>query len=209
MAITPGSLWYYVVVVLIGANLFALLIGVLMLAVPRRLQAWSRLPNRWISTRKLTKPLDQPRPTDHLLLRYPAVLGAVLLASAALILIKGAIFVTNLSVADGGQLLARLYPDAGLGRDVWEVLWLSLIGFITLGALLAFWVGAMAWFRQKQLARWVRTVNRWISTRMASKALETQRYQLDRWVSANPRLWGGVITATALFSSVMLWAFVL
>jgi hypothetical protein len=143
------------------------------------------------------------------MLRYPRALGAILLASAALILIKGTIFVTGMSVADGGRLLARLYGDADVSSGLWESLWISLIAFIMLGALTAVVVGLMALFRLDQLRRWAGSANRWISTRKMTKPLNTPHYHLDQLVVARPRLWGGVISVLALFSAVVLWWFVL
>ena len=209
MQITPDSMLYYAVVLLIFGNLFALFIGVLMLVAPRQLNALFKFSNRWISTRKLTKSLDKPRPTDRAMLRYPRVLGAIMLVSAALILVKGTMFLAGVSAADGGKLLARLYGDADLSSSLWEILWLSLIGFIGLGAIMAVAVGLMALFQGVQLKHWSVGVNHWVSTRKLTKPLDMPHYHLDKLVVAQPRRWGGVITVLALFSAVVLWWFVL
>lgn len=209
MQITPDSLMYYLVVLLIFGNVFALAIGVLMLMAPQQLSALFKFSNRWISTRKITKPLAKPRPTERAILRYPRVLGAVLLASAVLILIKGTIFITAMSAADGGRLLARLYGDAKISSVVWESLWISLIAFIVLGAVTAVVVGLMSLFQLGKLQHATESINRWVSTRQLTKPLDTPHYHLDKLVVAQPRLWGGVITALALFSTLVLWVFVL
>jgi hypothetical protein len=209
MQITPDSMLYYLVVLLIIGNVFAFGIGVLMLAAPQQLSAVFKFSNRWISTRKMTKPLEKPRQTERTMLRYPRVLGAILLASAALILIKGTSFVTGMSVADGGRLLARLFGDASVSSALWESLWLSLVAFIMLGALTAVVVGLMSLFRPGQLRHWGKSANRWVSTRKLTKPLDTPHYHLDKLVLARPRLWGGVITVLALFSAVVLWWFML
>jgi hypothetical protein len=209
MQITPDSMLYYLVVLLIFGNVFALIIGVLMLAAPQQLGALFNFSNRWISTRQLTKPLEKPRPTDSAMLRYPRVLGAILLASAALILIKGMIFISGMSAADGGKLLARLYGDAVISSSVWESLWISLIAFIVLGAVMAVVVGLMSLFNLSKLQHLAESANRWVSTRQLTKPLDTPHYHLDKLVVAQPRLWGGVITALALFSALVLWVFVL
>ncbi len=209
MPITPDSMLYYLIVLLIFGNVFALIIGVLMLAAPQHLSAIFKFSNRWISTRQLTKPLEQPRPTERAMLRYPRVLGAILLASAALILIKGMIFITGMSVVDGGKLLARLYGDTAISSSVWESLWVSLIAFIMLGAVMAVVVGLMSLFKLGKLKYWAESINRWVSTRKLTKPLDVPHYQLDKLVTARPRLWGGVITALSLFSALVLWLFVL
>ncbi|MCR4300345.1 MAG: hypothetical protein NUV51_01920 [Sulfuricaulis sp.] len=209
MQITPDSMLYYLVVLLIFGNIFALIIGVLMLVAPQQLGALFKFSNRWISTRQITKPLEKPRPTDLAMLRYPRVLGAILLASAALILIKGMNFIAGISVADGGRLLARLYGDTSISNSAWESLWISLIAFIVLGTVMAVAVGLMSLFKLGKLKHWLEATNHWVSTRQVTKPLDTPHYHLDKLVVAQPRVWGSVITALSLFSAVVLWVFVL
>ena len=209
MSINPGSALYYLILFLIFGNLFAFFIGVLMIAAPQRLGDLFKISNRWISTRRMTKPLERPRQADRTMLRYPRVLGAIMLASAALILIKGMIFISGLSAADGGRLLARLYSGVNLSAGAWEFLWLTLIVIILLGAILAIAVGVMSLFTLGKLRQWAESVNRWVSTRQLSKPLDIPHYHLDQLVQAQPRLWGGVITTLALFSAFVLWWFVL
>ncbi|MGA9032979.1 MAG: hypothetical protein WB402_10715 [Sulfuricaulis sp.] len=207
MSISPGSTLYYLILFLIFGNLFAFLIGVLMIAAPQRLGDLLKISNRWISTRRMTKPLAIPRQADRTMLRYPRALGAIMLASAALILIKGTIFISGVSVADGGSLLALLYSGVKLSAVVWEVIWVTLIMIILLGAILAIVVGLMSLFKVGKLKDWSESANRWVSTRQLTKPLDMPHYHLDKMVSAKPRLWGGVITALALFSSLVLWWF--
>lgn len=209
MSINPGSTLYYLILFLLVGNLFALAVGVLMMAAPQRLGALFKISNRWISTRRMTKPLAKPRQADRALLRYPRALGAIMLASAALILIKGMIFISGVGVADGGRLLARLYSGVMLSPVAWEFIWLALITVIMLGALLAIVVGLLSLFKLGTLERWAVSVNRWVSTRQLTKPLDMPHYHLDKIISAKPQLWGGIITVLALFSSVVLWWFVL
>ena len=209
MSITPGSTFYYLILFLIFGNLFAFFIGVLMIAAPQRLGNLFRISNRWISTRRMTKPLEKPRQADRAMLRYPRVLGAIMLASAALILIKGIIFISGVNAADGGRLLARLYSGVNLSAVAWEVMWVTLITIILLGAILAIVVGLMSLFKLGKLKHWAESANRWVSTRQLTKPLDMPHYHLDKMVSAKPQLWGGVITALSLFSSLVLWWFVL
>jgi len=209
VSITPGSTFYYLILFLIFGNLFAFFIGVLMIAAPQRLGNLFRISNRWISTRRMTKPLEKPRQADRAMLRYPRVLGAIMLASAALILIKGIIFISGVNAADGGRLLARLYSGVNLSAVAWEVMWVTLITIILLGAILAIAVGLMSLFKLGKLKHWAESANRWVSTRQLTKPLDMPHYHLDKMVSAKPQLWGGVITALSLFSSLVLWWFVL
>ncbi len=191
---------------LIVGNLLALFIGVTMQVAPGKLQTWFGTWAGWITLRRVTKPLEIPRDTDRFVLRYPRLLGAVLVASASLILIKGALFVAPLSTNAGGQLLARLFPAARLASAAWETLWLSSLWLLALGAVLALAVGLLAWFRTDWLDRWSTLSNRWISTRRAAKPAAKPYFGFDRWVRDKPRLWGGLITLLTLYTlAVPVW----
>lgn len=209
MQITPDSMLYYLIVLLIFGNVFALGIGVLMLTAPQQLNALFKFSNRWISTRKMTKPLAKPRSSDRVMLHYPRVLGVILLASAALILIKGAIFVTGMSAADGGRLLSLVFGEENISTSLWENLWVGLVAFIVLGAVMAVVVGLMSLFKIGKLKQWAESINLSVSARRATKPLDVPHYHLDKMVAARPRVWGGVITVLSLFSAVVLWWFLL
>ena len=209
MSITSGSALYYLVLFLVVGNLFALFIGVLMLLAPEHLGKLSALSNRWISIRRMAKPLAKPHQADRAMLRYPRVLGAIMLASAALILVKGTIFISKMSIADGGKLLAGLFSGTSLSSHAWEIIWTGLLATIMVGATLAVVVGLMSLFKLGKLRHWAESANHWVSTRQATKPLDMPHYHLDRLVSAKPRVWGSVITVFALFSALVLWWFVL
>lgn len=193
---------------LIMGNLLALALGVTMQVAPGKLHTWFGTWAGWITFRRVTKPLDIPRNTDQFILRYPRLLGATLLASAILILIKGALFVAPLSTTTGGQLLARVFPATRLARGAWETLWLSSIWLLALGTVLALAVGLLAWFRMDWLARWSTLSNHWISTRRMTKPAAKPYFGVERWVRAQPRLWGGLITLLTLYTLVVLIWFV-
>lgn len=208
MSITPDSPMYYLILLLIIGNIFAFFIGVLMLVAPQKLGGLFSFANRWVSTREMTKSLSTPHQTDRAMLRYPRVLGAIMLVSAVLILIKGTIFISAVSIPEGGKLIARLYSGVVFPSGAWELIWTGMIIVILLGALLAIAVGLMALFQLGTLRGWAESVNRWISMRQVSKPLETPHYPLDNLVRTQPRLWGGLITLLALFSAIVLWWFV-
>jgi len=208
MSITPDGPLYYLILLLIVGNLFAFFIGVLMLVAPQKLGGVFSFANRWVSTRQISKPLANPHQTDRTLLRYPRVLGAILLVSALLILIKGTIFISAVSVPEGGKLISRLYSGVVLSNVAWELIWIGMIIVIMLGAALAIVVGLMALFQLGTLRGWAESVNRWVSMRQVSKPLETPHYSLDKLVQTRPRFWGGLIILLALFSAIVLWWFV-
>lgn len=190
--------------ILIVGDVLALVVGLAMLISPRHLDQWSRLGNTWFSTRNLLKPLDTSHDADSIMLRYPRVLGGVLLVSAVVIVVKGSIFANAMGTVEGGRLLAQFFTGVNWASAAWEMLWASMMLIILLGALAAATIGALSLFRLDILRYWSDAANRWVSLRRSSKPLEVPRYSVDTMVRATPRVWGGVITLLALYVLVML-----
>ncbi len=190
---------------LLFGNVIAVLVGVLMIIAPQRLARWMHLPNRWISTQAFTERLEQMRDVDSYAFRHARIVGLALLTGALFILVQGGQFVSHLGVADGARLLADLFDGRNLPPALWETLWLSLVALLVLGALLALVVGLLGLFGQSWLQGFSRVVNRWVSTRRGTEALDVPHYPLDTIIRDRPRLWGAVIvllgtyTAAALF----------
>jgi hypothetical protein len=193
----------YLILFLIAGNLAALVVGVLMLSMPQRLASWMHFGRRF-SARRFTKPLEVMHETDAVMLRYPRVLGAVMLAGAVFILVHVAVFLSGVSTAEGGRMLASLFGGRQGASDVWEVLWQSLMALVILGALSSLVIGGLAFFKAETLRHWSAAANRWVSMRRALKPLDAPYYGLDRLVQARPRVWGAVITALALYALVVL-----
>ena len=194
------GLWFLLV-----GNIFAVLVGVLMLIAPQRLERWAHLANRWVSTHALTERLEQMHDVDSYAFKHARIVGLALLSGSLFILVQGGQFVRHLSVADGGSLLADLFDSPNLPAAVWEILWLSLVILLVLGALLALVVGLLGLFGRSRLQWLLGVANRWISTRRGTEALDAPHYPLDATIRHRPRLWGaaiallGTYTATALF----------
>lgn len=192
--------------ILLVGNVFAVVVGVFMIIAPQRLARWSRLPNRWVSTKAVIEPLEQMRDVDRYALRRPRLLGVLLLAGAAVILFQGSPFVWRLSIADGGRLLANVFGNSSMPSGPWEALWLSLVMLLVLGVLLTLTVGLLGLFSPGALARLHAKANRWISTRRSSEALDAPHYALDHIIRHRPRIWGGAIVLLAAYTLIhLLW----
>lgn len=206
MQVIAGSWLQYFIYFLIAGNLAALAVGIAIVAEPGRLQGWFGPASKPRSLRRAMKPLEVQRDADSALLARPRLLGAVLLAAAALILIKGSAFISGVSVVEGGRLLARFAETRGTAPVVWEILWLSLVIFIALGALFAAVIGLIALTRTDLLAKWSKLANRWVSSRRAMRRASqpTAYYGLDRLVHEQPRLTGALLSLAALYVTGML-----
>lgn len=189
---------------LIAGNIFALLVGILMLAVPHRLEALFKVSDRWVSTKRTFEPLDLMHDTDRHVMRYPRVLGSVLVVGSIFILIRGGLFAAKMGAMEGGRLLARVFGGK-LPPPAWEVLWISLVAFLLLGALLALVLGILSFYRMETLKRWSEIANRWVATHQVFDPLDTPNYTLNKIVHEKSRLWGALITVCALLALVALF----
>lgn len=189
---------------LIAGNLFTLVIGVVMLVAPHRLESMFKVSDRWVSTKRAFEPLDLVHDSDKVALRYPRLLGGMLVAGAAFILIRGGIFAASLSAADGGRLLGRVFGVGRIPPVVWEILWLNLVAIIMLGALLALAVGVLSFYRKETLQRWSAVANRWVSTHHVFDQLDKPHYGFNKIIHERSRIWGACITAFSLCAIFLL-----
>lgn len=191
---------------LIAGNLFTLLIGVMMLVAPQRLASMFKVSDRWVSTKRTFEPLDMVHDTDNIALRYPRALGAILVLGAVFILIRGGIFAASLSAVDGGRLLARVFGAGKIPSVAWEVLWLSMVAFIMLGALLALTVGILSFYRKETLQRWSSIANRWVATHHVFDQLDKPHYGLNKLIHEKSKLWGICITTFSICAiALLIW----
>lgn len=190
--------------VLIAGNLFALLVGILMLAVPHRLQSLFKASDRWVSTKRTFEPLDLMHDADRHFFRRPHVLGSILVVGAAFILIRGGVFAASIDAVQGGRLLARVF-GAKLPPPVWEIFWITLVSTLLLGALLALVLGLLSFYRLDTLKRWSATANRWVATQHLFDSLDVPNYGLNKIVHEKSRLWGTLITVFSISALIALF----
>jgi hypothetical protein len=193
----------YLIYILIAGNLFALGVGVLLLVAPQKLVGWVGIGARWMSFRRATRTLDMNHNTDHALMQQPRLLGAILVVSGAIILVRGALFASHIGAVDGGRMLQTFF-GANPNPGAWETLWLSLLIAVMLGAVLALAVGLLALFNTDLLQRVSDIANRWVSPRQAMRPLARTYRGLDRMINDAPRFWGALITVLAIYAAGML-----
>lgn len=195
------------VVVLIIGNVLALVVGLSLLVVPRKvIKLFSLNSVHPMSFRRATKSLEKPVDSEKVMLRYPRVLGGTLLAGGLFVLVKWGMFVASLNVKDGGQTLMRFYVDSRLPAPVWESLWLSILVLILIGALAAIVIGLLALIKVQTLKKLSSFSNRWVSTRQAAKPVSRPYYGIDRFVATHPQALGGIIAVFSVYTLIMiLW----
>lgn len=205
--IANSGLGRWFLFLLVAGNGIAFVVGVLLWMQPQRYLRWLE-PKRGSprSVRQLLKPLDIMRDTDRWLLSRPRLVGAVIVASSLFILVKGGLFVSGMSLREGGKMLARLFGDGQRwSPQAWEYLWQNLVWLLALGAVFALVIGLVAFSRFELFQRWSGVANRWVSGRRATRDLARPYYVPDGLVQARPRVWGAVISVSALYSATILF----
>jgi len=203
LTITP--VLQLLVFALIIGNVLALFAGLSLLVAPKRIAKWLGLRAAHpLSIRLLTRPFERPRDSGKVMLRYPRLLGAILLVGGAFVLVRWISFLLTVTVADGARLLMRLFAGAALPQPVWESFWIVTLALILLGAALAILVGGLALVRVQTLKSLSHVTDRWISTRRAAKPASRPYYGIDRLVGENPQVWGGIITLLSIYTLVMI-----
>lgn len=205
MSGTTSEVMRLLVIVLIIGNVLALIVGLSLLIVPRKIiKLFSLNSVHPLSLRRATKYFEMPRNSDKVMLRYPRILGTVLLAGGVFVLIKWGMLVNSLNVKEGGQTLMRLYADTRWPSAVWESLWFVMLGVILIGALAAILIGVLALVRVQTLKKLSSFTNRWISTRQAMKPISRPYYGIDRFVATHPQVLGGIIALLSVYTLIMI-----
>jgi hypothetical protein len=170
-----------------------LLGGLLVFAVGAGLIVWNQgmqrvfvVLNRWVSTRRVLKPVEIPRDTTHLVQKYRRWLAAFFVVGACYSLY-------GLGTGFNERAFISL-----LGMDSWPqhfAAWLidSLRWILLLGNAIAIVIGVMLAFFPEKMAALEIKGGRWFSDRKIAKGADTMKAPLDHWVVAHPRLAGWVI----------------
>lgn len=153
--------------------------------------------NRWVSFRRVTRPLEIPRDTRESVQKYRYPLAAFCVASGAFAIYG---LLAHYDVRAIQQVLGlRSMSPAFTAWLLDSARWLLIVGnavAVAVGVLLAFFPGA--------LTRLEARGSTWYSERKMLKDADAMRSSLDGWVSHHPRAAGGVI---ALFALGLLGAF--
>lgn len=147
--------------------------------------------NRWVSFRRATRPLEIPRDTRQAVQKYRYPLAAFCVASGAFA-IYGLLMHYDVRAIVRVMGLQSMHP-AFVGWLLDSARWMLIVGnavAVAVGVMLAFFPGALVALEARG--------STWFSERKMLKDADAMRFRLDGWVSANPRLAGGIIAVFAL-----------
>jgi len=184
------------VIFLFLGSVFAIVVGAgLILRGDATLRLFGKL-NRWVSTQKALKTVDQQHDIEQTMHRRRRLFGAVFLALAALSFI---VLVAKYDVTVLSSVFARRFPPIAVELAVVSLKW-TLVA----GDLLAIVVGAALILSPDVLAKVEARTNRWYSTRTDADDAALMHLTLDKWAAEHARAAGWIVIVLAAFVALNL-----
>lgn len=183
---------------LIFSSVIGLLAGAVMILRPEWIARLGNYANKWVSTRKLARPLGKEIDVEHWFYRYNRWSGMLLIAAAAYIIYM---FTVQLARA---SLLATFVKMRIIQLALLEPLVDTLVLFFLAGALLALLVGLFLIFRPSMLRDLEDGANQRVSVRQTLKPVEVPHDKLDQLVFRYAPLTGVLILGASLYTLVVL-----
>ena len=151
--------------------------------------------NRWVSTRRATRPLEVPHDTRPAVQKHRRWLAVVFVAGAAFAVYGLATGFDVRAVSHVLGLEARPFSTAS---------WLieSIRWLLIAGNLVAIVIGIMLGFFPAALAALEARGGHWYSDRRLAKGADAMNFALDDWVAASPRAAGWIMTVAGLILAV-------
>ena len=173
------------------ASVFSFLVGIGLALRSRRAMRLFDVMNRWISVRKMIKPLTMQHDVEPALMKQPVWLGGTIFigAATALYLLRDVDLRPALLLFDGS-----LTPiEMGGVAD-------NLKTFLLVGNALCLLVGIAILFFPRTLTAVERYTDRWYTARKSTRVLDMMHMEVDSWVLKHPTSVG--ITMSLLSASL-------
>jgi len=186
------------VLFLMAGSLAGMLVGVLLLLNPQRLQRANLFLSRWVSTRKLNQSLERTVEFDSLFYRFRRTSGVLTLLGSLYILYYFTVTLNRTSAVAGFSVYFKL--SATVIEGVLDAVVMTALA----GALFAAFVSLFLLLRPSMLRDFELGANRWVSFRQALKPLERKRERVDEYVFKYGRQAGVMLMLGSLYTLVLL-----
>lgn len=178
------------------ASAFSFVVGVaLAVRSQRALRAFDSL-NRWISVRKMMRPLMMPHNVESTLMKRRVVLGSVIVGGAliSILLLVGTDLTPALSLFEGSLSEVQI---AGVADN--------LEWFMLVGNAVCLLVGALILFAPQALHAVENYTDRWLTMRKTMQPLEKMHMEIDCWVLKHPTSVGIALTVLSLSAGMLMY----
>jgi hypothetical protein len=189
--LTEIILWRDLAIFLLIGALMGMALGLVLIFWPRILARVNSVMNYWISMRHIDRMLDRSISIELWVYKHHRTLGILIILGAGYMLVYfGFLF----DKAAALQLLNRYAPATLLDGLLNAVVISSLTGAVV--ALLA---GFILWLRPGLLRDIEAEANKWVSSRRATKVLDVQHGQVDRYVARHARQVGWLLLLCSIY----------
>lgn len=177
-------------------SVFSFLVGIALALRSERAFRFFELMNRWVSVRRMMRPLSVPHNVEPVLLRRRFLLGAVIVVGAAIsiMLLKDANLRPTLTLFDGSLTLAEMIGVAE-----------NLKGFLVVGNMVCLLVGLLILFFPRTLSTVEKYTDRLYSLRKKTLPLGTMHMEVDCWVLKHPTSAGLTLSLLSLSAGMLMF----
>ena len=192
-------LWRVLAIFLLIGALTGVAVSLLLIFKPHLLARTSRIANRWISTRRMSRLMDRSIDIEGWLYQRHRSLGILAVLGAGYMLVYfGLLF----DKAAALQYWTGSMPASLLGGLLDAMVLAALVG-----AVVALVVGLFYWLRPSLLRGIEKSANQWISSDRAVMALDVPHDQVERFVAGHARQvgWLLLLGSIYLFFAVLRW----
>lgn len=184
-------LWRDLAIFLLIGALMGVALGLMLIFWPRILARVNSVANYWLSMRHIDRMLDRSISIELWVYKHHRTLGLLIILGAGYMLVYfGFLF----DKAAALQLLNR-YAPAQLLDGLLEAVVISSLT----GAVVAMLAGFVLWFRPGLLRDIEADANKWVSSRRATKVLDVQHDQVDRFVARHARQVGWLLLLCSIY----------
>jgi hypothetical protein len=184
-SLRPWAAQFLIVLFLVG-GVFVFAVGTGLLVANAEMQRIFATLNRWVSTRRVLRPLEIPRDTTQFVRKYRRWIGAFFIAGACY-------SIYGLGISFNEQAFVSL-----LNMQSWPkyfAAWLAASArwILLLGNAAAIVAGIMLELFPDKLAMLETKGGHWFSDRQIAKGADAINDPLDRLVATYPRIAGSII----------------
>jgi hypothetical protein len=184
-------LWRDLAIFLLIGALLGVALGLMLIFWPRILARVNSVMNYWVSTRHIDRMLDRSISIELWVYKHHRTLGILIILGAGYMLVYFGFLFDKAATL---QLLNRYAPATLLDGLLNAVVISSLSG-----AVVAMLAGFILWFRPGLLRDIEADANKWVSSRRATKVLDVQHDQVDRYVARHARQVGWLLLLCSIY----------
>jgi hypothetical protein len=187
---------YMTFVFFLIAAVFSFVVGIALALRSEKALRFFDWMNRWISIRRMMRPLSTPHYIEPVLLKRRVLLGTVIIigAMASIQLLAGADLRPALSLLDDNLTVPEI---AGVAENLKE--------FLIAGNAICMLVGILVVFFPRVLSTLESYTDRWLTLRKSMQPLDRMHMDVDNWVLKHPTSAGFTLSILSFSDGTLIY----